>query len=421
MGTLTHRRKQFGVTLIEAMVAMVIMAFGMVALIGLQSNLRRSADLARQRGEAVRIAQQQIERMRDYSVLTAAQAALAPAGVLAYEDIATPNAPFNAGDANSNASFMLNQVVTPWVEDSSGTETMKAVSINVSWADRAGGTQFIETHTFIASADPGLSGSLSIPPISTPLRRPADRDSAIPIGAKDFGNKTSVFKPQPGGTVAWIFNHIGGAVIGRCTVPAGTPTAVLALADLSTCDRTRSGLLLSGYVRFSDSVTPDSATPSSTAVPLDMVMNVTDGDAADPNYECYDDAPTSSVGATATAVSYYCVVYPNNSTVPSWSGTLRIKNIPVSIDDQTVVSPWQVCRYSGNYNGDRVIGNFEHPLTYTQVAAALTSQNFLLVRASATCPAGQVADPARGIYANTQTVLHQSLAEPNGVDTPRPN
>ena len=54
------RRRQAGVTLIEAMVALLIMAFGMVALVGLQSNLRRSADLAKQRGEAIRIAQQQL-------------------------------------------------------------------------------------------------------------------------------------------------------------------------------------------------------------------------------------------------------------------------------------------------------------------------------------------------------------------------
>ena len=404
------------------MVAVVIMAFGMIALVGLMGQMRRSADVAKQRGEAVRLAQRDIEQLRAYSVLAAGSGSPA-AGVRDFDTMVASTTNTNAGDLGGNATYTLQRTVVPWFD---GTQpqltipTMRAVSVSVTWLDRANDLQTVQIHSFITRADPGLGGSLGVAPTTTALRGPAGHVPVVPLGAKDWGDKTSVFKPQPGGTVAWIFNNITGAVIGRCTVPAGTPTALLALADLSTCITTSRGLLLSGYVRFSDSAPPDSAAPTSTAIPLDMVMNVTDGAATDPNYECYDDAPFTSVGATATVVSYYCVVYPNNSVAPSWSGTLRIKDIPVNSVDSSVISPWQVCRYSGNYNGDQTISNFEHPLTYNQVTTALTSQNFLLIRASASCPAGHVADPARGIYANTETVMHQSLQSPQGVDTPAP-
>lgn len=413
----SHRVKQGGVTLIEAMVAMVIMAFGMVALIGLQSNLRRSGDLAKQRGEAVRIAQQRIEQLRDYSVRSSAEAASAPAGVKAYQDIATLNDPVNAGDANSNASYMLSQTVTPWVEASTATETMKGVSINVSWLDRAGETQFIETHAFIASADPGLSGSLTVPPVSTPLRRPADRDSAIPTGAKDLGNKTSVFKPQVEGTVAWVFNNLTGVVIGKCTVPIGTPTSALTAADVDSCRNNTVGFLLRGFIRFSDSASPDSDQPSSQALPLDMLLDVTGSNyPVTPRYECFDDSPAAS-DSSITTISYNCVIYPNNDTVRSWSGRLTIAGAGIA----TRGGNWQVCRYSANYDGDGVISNAEHPNTYATVTSSLSNQNFLIVQARASCPAGHTADPANGYFRTTTTVLHQSESSPSGDETPTPN
>ena len=65
---------QRGVTLIEALVALMVMAFGMVALVGLMSNLRRSTDVAKQRSEAMRLAQAELASpARNYSVLDQAR------------------------------------------------------------------------------------------------------------------------------------------------------------------------------------------------------------------------------------------------------------------------------------------------------------------------------------------------------------
>lgn len=405
--SLKHQR---GVTLVEALVAMVIMAFGMIALVGLLGQMRRTADVAKQRGEAVRIAQREIEQLRDYSVI--ALPANPAAGVQAYDSIVTPaqvNA--SAGAAESNATFALQRTVTPWLDASGTLATAKQVSVLVTWLDRANDLQTVQLHSVITRADPGLGGALSVAPVSSPVRRPSEREASIPVAAKDLGDKTSAFKPLAGGTLAWLFNNLTGAIIGRCTVPMGTPTAALLLENLTTCDRTTSALLLSGYVRFSLGTAPDADAPSSTALPLDMTMAVTVGAALTPNFECYDDAPAIAGLGTQTAVSYYCAVYPDNSTKPSWSGSLVVSGITLGSGG------YNICRYSADYDGNKAISNAEHPLKYAGVTAALTNQNFLVVRGSANCPAGHSVDPSRGLFSNTATVLHQ----PDGVETPTPN
>ena len=53
-----------GLSLIEAMVAFAVMGFGMLGVLGIQATLRNNADQAKQRTEAVRIAQEALESWR---------------------------------------------------------------------------------------------------------------------------------------------------------------------------------------------------------------------------------------------------------------------------------------------------------------------------------------------------------------------
>ena len=59
--------RQGGFTLVEAMVALLVTAFGMLAIAGFQMTLSRSADLAKQRSEAVRLAEEKIEELRAFT------------------------------------------------------------------------------------------------------------------------------------------------------------------------------------------------------------------------------------------------------------------------------------------------------------------------------------------------------------------
>ena len=78
------RNASRGVSLVEAMVALAVMAFGMLAVVGVQSTLRLNGDIAKQRSEATRIAQETLEKGRSFQVIDSADKG---AGQTAWEEI----------------------------------------------------------------------------------------------------------------------------------------------------------------------------------------------------------------------------------------------------------------------------------------------------------------------------------------------
>ena len=74
--TLATASRQRGVSLIEALIAMLVMALGMVGIAALQAKLRVNSDVAKQRSEAVRIAEEDIENFRAFGTLAARMAPL---------------------------------------------------------------------------------------------------------------------------------------------------------------------------------------------------------------------------------------------------------------------------------------------------------------------------------------------------------
>ncbi|MBW7441666.1 prepilin-type N-terminal cleavage/methylation domain-containing protein, partial [Escherichia coli] len=87
--------RQRGFSLIEAAIAMAIMAFGMLAIIGLQGMLHQKADLGRQRSEATRLAEQQLEQLRSFNAISSGT------GLVAWADMASGS----DTPTGSNASF----------------------------------------------------------------------------------------------------------------------------------------------------------------------------------------------------------------------------------------------------------------------------------------------------------------------------
>ena len=78
-----NRHSARGVSLVEAMVALAVMAFGMLAVVGIQATMRLNADIAKQRSEATRIGQEMLETQRAFTVIDSA------AGQRAWSDINT--------------------------------------------------------------------------------------------------------------------------------------------------------------------------------------------------------------------------------------------------------------------------------------------------------------------------------------------
>ena len=117
-----------GVSLIEALVALAVMAFGLMGVAGLQASLRLNADVARQRAEAVRIAQEAIEDARSFSILQAP----APAGKTAYDGLlATVPATTVTSLAGANTTYTLTRTLVV-----NAAQNYKTVTADVAWVDR---------------------------------------------------------------------------------------------------------------------------------------------------------------------------------------------------------------------------------------------------------------------------------------------
>lgn len=410
-------RAQRGVTLIEALVALMVMSFGMVALVGLMANLRRGADIAKQRGEAMRIAQAEQARLRSFSVLT--RVATDPVGTRDYEtDVASLDTARTESPENSNASFAVDRTVQPLFQDSDEPRA-RTVSVRVAWQDRSDRGETLTLDSIVARVDPAFAGALGITPPIRDVRTPDSRNPVIPAGAKAIGD-LSVFQPSSGSSQLWIFNNLSGVIVGKCELQAGQTLSALTAVDIESCNNNTVGYLVRGTIRFALGDRPDPAAPASPALTVSVSMNLTPSqftivDASrevvlapgrdypeTPNHQCFSDAPPSATAAQPL-VNYSCIVYPNTQTPRNWWGEVLLGGPSWG----TSSTEYRACRYSADYNGNGRIDNEEHPASYSGVSYSLTRQNFLVVRGDVACPTAAAPDPANGIFVDYSTVQIQ--------------
>ncbi len=432
--------RQRGISLIEALVAMAVMAFGMLGIVGLQATLRTNSDVSKQRSEAVRIAQATIEAQRAYSVLNAASAASAAVG---YDQIASA-AEAAASAANANTAFLRTVTVTNYPEpgDEDLVARRKEVVVALRWQDRTDAEQSVRLSTVVAGIEPEMTAALSTPAEGSMVQRPFGRHPTIPPMAKNLPGGISVFKPPQGpagGTVAWVFDNNTG-LLKSCTVDIASTTETLGLADLAdACVAAAfNAQLLSGYVRFAAlGAAPTEAEaefPTGTSLNLNIELVLTTvHPAPDPGWVCFDDASPDAVDAGfRNAVAYYCAINMNASG--RWAGRSRIVPLgfvtPAATADWVIALPpvpigstyYKVCRYT-RLGADSGPDNVDHPLDYTSAGSpargGLANQNFLVVNATHACPA-DVADVNDLVNSNTRD--HQTGAvhyeSPPVVPTP---
>jgi Tfp pilus assembly protein PilV len=373
------RSAQRGVSLIEALVALAVMAFGILGVVGIQSALRGNADISRQRSEAVRLAQEAIENARAFDALTTTP------GRVAYADIVNA-AETIAGLAATNTTYTRTQTVV-----AAAAGRAKVLAVDVSWPDRTGQVQSVRLTTTIAGVTPEVAGSLGLPGDDAMTRRVGGRNAAIPVTATDNGTGTSNFAPPgaPTGTV-WVFNNTNGIITEICN-PACTPA---------------NALLLQGFVRFATGAaqpTPaDAENPTGSAFPLDVAVATTVPTSA--TVACFEQA-------FPAYVAYLCAL-PVATAAPAlgnWSGTSFVDHPSVATTATDVsASHYRVCRYTSATTETTTppTPNADHPRNYTLVGRPLLNQNFLLIRAgngttTFTCPADGPGPT------NTNTLLHQ--------------
>ncbi len=422
--------RQQGVSLIEAVVAVGVMAFGMLALVGVQATLHGSSDLARQRTEAMRIAQETMEGYRSYAALDGP----VDPDIFYYADIGTKaRAAFGAGadtayDGRLNTTFSLT-ITAPAVVNSA---RMQPVAVTVDWTDRNNQFQAVELRSLISGVPPELAGSLALPPARVAFAAPWGRHRSIPLQAQSLpGIGLSAFRPpQSGGRqVVWMFNNVTGLITGKCELDAARALDSLTDEEIGACSNNTTAQLVSGFVRFAagEPTVAEAEEPTGGTLNLDMVLTLTTDHPQAP--VCFDDATADAATAAARReVSYYCLVYSNEAR--TWAGRTRIAprafergaawviaNAAVPGEDRRIV-----CRYTRLAHDALVLDpdtgkplerNVEHPLDYLAAGSApgdgLTNQNFLVIGAAFACPTEA---PAEGDLFNSNTLPHQTGVAP---------
>lgn len=459
------RRQQRGFAIVEALVAFLVVAFGMMAIAAFQFTLSRSSDVAKQRTEATRIAQREIDRLRSFRQRGGDGTPGGTTNLTFAEDLAVtpPPVAFNdVTDITSNTTYRMQSVISaPPAPVPLGGETYRWLNVVVRWTDRANAPQQVSLSTTISDGVPSNLGGLTTGRGIAGTLRPRNRNINIPYPAVNLaGGVTSAFTVPPN-NVVFIFNNDTGRIIGRCTVasPAEGDTLTPTSAGCSTAD----AYLLSGYVRFKTAgaaadrsniddptadltdptrpLQPTVLSPVAPAVatqPLTITSSATGH--APSGYECYaqeqatlrnnsgfeitvptNPPPTSLPsgysfsGNQPRFIAYTCIVTPidhdsDAATAKIWSGEVTLNPLPSGTGNWRFGSSngdFRLCRFSSDYNRNGALSNGEHPRYYRRVSGTLDSQNYLVVNRNDDCPADVAADPANGNYQNTNSLVHQ--------------
>ncbi len=350
-----------GFTLIEALVAVALVGLGLLALAMTQLKLSQGVDLARQRGEATRLAQQRIEALRSYvSIANVGGAALSWDGLAGGTDQTSTSAAYTRS----------------WTLGGSSTDLMRQVNVSVAWTDRAGRAQAVSLDSMIARTDPTDVGLLGFPlPDNTTLKRPKNRNLNIPVPARDLGDGQSV--TQISNTFAVVFSNNSGYVVKTCGF------VVTNASDLSRCTATNA-YILAGYISMSG----NAAMPGGLGLNLGLVTGVTGTTCS------VTAAVNQSSGAVIAGYKYYLCVVSVATEGQTWAGRVRLAGMASGTD-------YLVCRFQyPSANG--VTANQRNLQPYAAVAESLDNQNYVLTTASS-CPT----------VSGLATTLHQSCRSSN--------
>ena len=407
------RTQQTGVSLLEALFSLLVLSVGVAATGHLHRHLETHADIARQRSEAVRLAQEDLEAARLFG---------SPAAT-------------DARSVQDSAALRLNTTfeLTRQIDTNEATAApFRSATVAVVWRARDGSTQQTVLASALTDQDPAFSGALTL--IASAQAGAAGRSSAIPPGLHTVDDRRSAFKPSPGATVAFVVDNASARVVEQCIdVPAEVRSEDLKAEHLTHCTDFKA-LLLSGVVRFSGANPPDALAANDTPLALALSVGLP-GMVAPASPWCHAEArktvvyraadgvhreavaleaTPASLGATdwqdtgERYTAYRCVVAAAGDP-PRWSGQSIV--VPLGWEIGSAPAQRKVCRYVNDSDGSGAIDrNDEHPSVYREVDRALLQQNFLVMRGDLACPQAAAAtiDPlASGSTASVATVQHQ--------------
>lgn len=223
------RQHQHGASLVEGLVALLVLSLSLVATVRLQAWLRQHSDLARERSEAVQQAQRALETERGVRELAAF-------------DRDTPR---DATASTPSTTFRLEH-------DTALLDGLKTGRVTVHWQPRSGDAQQLQLTSSTARLAPVYSALLDVPPQDRVLAN----QRVSTTGARTFPDGRSVVKPTAEGRIAWVIDNATGDIQLQCTVAASAQARDLRVEDLPNCEPF-SARLVRGFIRFALSATPD--------------------------------------------------------------------------------------------------------------------------------------------------------------------
>jgi prepilin-type N-terminal cleavage/methylation domain-containing protein len=354
---LSTSRGERGFTLIESLVSMLVMAGGLFGLLATQTMLARHADLARQRAEAVRLAQERVENLRSYTMIATTE------GHLAWDDLDD-----GTDEIETNAAF-----TRTWTVAGSPDDPLRQVDVMLNWVDRDGQPQTVTMRTVISQTDPADVGALGFPlPANTTLKRPKNRSMGIPVPAIELGDGRSVY--QLASNFAVLFDNDSGFIVQRCDHVVET------IEDTESGCEEYEAYILAGYVSKTMSSFPSAlgvSTAGLTGLDTTRTASCTFGDAKDQN-----------TGVAIAGYKHYLCILPMN-TGGAWSGTLRLTGMSTGTN-------YRVCRFQ-YASASGLSANARNVQPYVEVDDSMDGQNYIITT-SGSCPT------VNGL----QTVLHQA-------------
>jgi uncharacterized repeat protein (TIGR02543 family) len=182
-----HRTvRQGGFALIEALVALLIVSLGLVAMGKVESLVAVSGTFSKGRAQAIALAEQQIDQMRNQILIASWETAF-PTSVTSSQTI-TPT--------GSIFSYTINTVISTPI---SALATTRKVEVTVTWSDLLGNridpgsgnnqTQSVRASTLVSWDDPALGRDISTGSVGSGL--PTNYTLAAPTGAAKRGDGTA--------------------------------------------------------------------------------------------------------------------------------------------------------------------------------------------------------------------------------------
>ncbi|WP_292451447.1 hypothetical protein [Methylibium sp.] len=347
----------------------------------MQIMLSRNADVAKQRTEAMRLAQERMEVMRSYTGI-----ASGPAVPLAWQDLDTvENDP-----ANPIASTYSNTVFSrSWIVEGAPQDALRPVSVTVAWVDRAGEPQSITLTSVISNTDPVRVGALGVAvPADGNVRQPENRNINIPVAARELDEgKKSVYQFKP--DLAMVFNNTTGLVVERCTTLVSDAAYSGGTAGCVPFE----AAIVSGFV--TGAVLPTGTPPAGSLPTLPSGINTDDviGTSGQPISCVYAVAKNQNTGENLAGAHYYLCVVPIDAT-SGWSGRLLLGGVPTTANDK-------VCRIQFEL-GAGLSDNQRNIQPYVNVETSLDNQNYFIDNSS-----GDTCTPPTPPFSGATLVVHQ--------------